>query len=240
MQESENCNHYYVTFKTGLEESKFKWQWRRVATASELIETRKLDKSRVLNQNRPIALMCCLLITANSHVRKQSGQIREHVCKSTFINSTLKLKELQAQLSPDAPAALACFKYTSHSGHEHVQTRVTHTHGHLWCSSARFIWTSALRLKRAVLVCWRTSATSMSVTVLTCMCAYPCMHLCAHVLDYGKTEEASIILTVITGKWKTGGGGFDVSSQRLTNTERDKPVTVIARAGHSGDLCVFV
>lgn len=38
------------------------------------------------------------------------------------------------------------------------------------------------------------------------VCAYlyacVCSHACARVLDYGKTEEASIIIAVIKRKWK--------------------------------------
>lgn len=47
---------------------------------------------------------------------------------------------------------------------------------------------------------WQHIKPGVSVSVHTCMCVHPCIDTCTYVLDYGKTEEASIILTVITGK----------------------------------------
>lgn len=89
----------------------------------------------------------------------------------------------------------------------------------LWCFLVCFKLAITLVLKRAVLICWRNDAMSAHTGVCAYLYACVCSHACARVLDYGKTEEASIIIAVITRKWKTGGGGLDARSQRLIDKE---------------------
>ncbi len=133
-----------------------------------------------------------------------------------------------------------------------------HTHKHLWCFLVCFKLPLTLSLKRAVLVCWRNYSRSTMVCVCVCVCVQQkargsvcvCVHMHVHVgvrthvclcawlwKDRGSFNHFNSDHREVK---KQGGGRFDVSSQQLTNTEWDKAVTVIRRAGHSGDQCVCV